>query len=229
VFDTLAQIHLIRGRYDTAADFLGRAGDAYGAYGRQTSHWYEWSVRVLGARLALRRGALEEAVALADEILQGGAPPLDALQATLIAAEALTAANRLAEAEQRLASAANTLDPTVAPATWGEFLRLRGEQYAKNGSAADAYHDFSQSTALPELLERETAAALFEAASADSTVVYVNLPGGDVRVVACAGCDADAALSLARSAAHGPAYGRGAIVVEPLGRDREGARFVLVA
>ena len=56
VFDTLAQIHLIRGRYDTASDFLGRASEAYGAYGRQTSQWYEWSVRVLGARLALRRG-----------------------------------------------------------------------------------------------------------------------------------------------------------------------------
>src|SRR3989442_1843832 len=121
VFDTLAQIHLIRGRYDTASEFLGRASEAYGAYRRQTSQWYRWSVRVLGARLALRRGALGEAVALADEILQGGAPPLDALQATLIAAEALTAANRLAEAEQRLASAANTLGPTGAPDTWGEF------------------------------------------------------------------------------------------------------------
>jgi tetratricopeptide (TPR) repeat protein len=40
VFDTLAQIHLIRGRYDTASDFLGRASEAYGAYGRQTSKWY---------------------------------------------------------------------------------------------------------------------------------------------------------------------------------------------
>src|SRR5207247_6508661 len=67
VFDTLAQIHLIRGRYETASDFLGRAGEAYGAYGRQTSRWYEWSVRVLGARLALRRGAPDEAVTLSDE------------------------------------------------------------------------------------------------------------------------------------------------------------------
>src|SRR6185503_18955189 len=41
VFDTLAQIHLVRGRYDTASDFLGRASEAYGAYGRQTSQWYE--------------------------------------------------------------------------------------------------------------------------------------------------------------------------------------------
>ena len=65
------------------------------------------------------------------------------------------------------------------------------------------------------------------AASADSTVVYVNLPGGDVRVVACAGCDADAARSLARLAAHGLAYGRGAIVVEPLGRDLASARQII--
>ena len=119
VFDTLAQIHLIRGRYETASDFLGRAGEAYGAYGRQTSRWYEWSVRVLGARLALRRGAPDEAVTLSDEILSAGAPPSDALQATLIAAEALIAAERLDEAEQRLASAADALDPKVAPAAWG--------------------------------------------------------------------------------------------------------------
>src|SRR4029077_14954858 len=121
VFDTLAQIHLIRGRYDTASDFLQRAGDAYGAYGRQTSQWYEWSVRVLGARLALRRAALDEAVARVDEILQAGTPLFAALRATLIAAEARTAGNRLGEAEQRLAAAADGLDPKVAPAAWGEY------------------------------------------------------------------------------------------------------------
>src|SRR5258706_16457199 len=77
VFDTLAQIHLIRGQYDTARDFLGRASEAYGAYGRQTSHWYEWSVRVLSARLALRSGSHDEALSRADEILHAGAPPLD--------------------------------------------------------------------------------------------------------------------------------------------------------
>ena len=37
VFDTLAQIHLIRGRYDTAGELLARAADAYGDYGRETS------------------------------------------------------------------------------------------------------------------------------------------------------------------------------------------------
>src|SRR3989441_4913600 len=278
VFDTLAQIHLIRGRYDTASDFLGRASEAYGAYGRQTSQWYEWSVRVLGARLALRRSELDDAVARVDEILQAGAPPFDALQATLIAAEALTAANRLPEAELRLASAAEALDPKTAPAAWGEYLRLRGAVHAKGNSAVDAYHDFSQSAALldllgeryqsalshlalgrlvaetgarsvaerhlstafaifqqlgaerdlddtraaqallttigtgqyvispadaddaivrrivdaaalPELLGRETAAALFEAAAGDCAVVYVDMPGGDVRIIASAGCE----------------------------------------
>jgi len=49
VFDTLAQIHFIRGHYDAASEFLARAGDAYVANGRQTSQWYEWSVRVLAA------------------------------------------------------------------------------------------------------------------------------------------------------------------------------------
>jgi DNA-binding NtrC family response regulator/tetratricopeptide (TPR) repeat protein len=318
VFDTLAQIHLIRGRYDTASEFLARASEAYGAYGRQTSQWYEWSVRVLGARLALRRAALDEAVARVDEILQAGAPPFDALQATLIAAEALTAANRLVEAEQRLATAADVLDPKVAPAAWGEYLRLRGLLHAKTASGSDAYHDFAQSAALldllgeryqaglshlalgrlvaetgarsvaerhlnqalaifqqlgaerdledtraaqalltkvgtgqylispadaddaivrrivdaaalPDLLGRETAAALLESASADSTVIYVVQAGGDVRVIAAAGCDEDTARALARATAAGHAYTRGTLVVEPLGRDAEGPRFGLVA
>src|SRR5471032_2286392 len=152
VFDTLAQIHLIRGRYDTASDFLGRASEAYGAYGLQTIRWYEWSVRVLGALLALRRGSLDDAIARVDEILQAGAPPFDALQATLIAAESLIAGNKLPEAEQRLAIAADAIDPRGAPAAWGEYLRLRGALHAKASSGADAYHDFSQSAALLDLL-----------------------------------------------------------------------------
>src|SRR6185369_10660540 len=318
VFDTLAQIHLIRGAYDTASDFLGRASDAYGAYGRQTSQWYEWSVRVLGARLALRRAALDDAVAQVDELLEAGAPPFDALQATLIAAEALIAGNRLPEAERRLAIASEMLDPKVAPAAWGEYLRLRGSLHANTNSGADAYHDFSQSAALldllgeryqsglshlalgrlvaetgarsvaerhltkaltifeqlgaerdaadthvaqallttvgtgqyvispadaddaivrrivdaaalPDLLGRETAAALMEASAADCAVIFVQLPGGDVRVVATAGWEVEAGRALARSSTNGSPYGRGTIAVEPLGRDTEGPRFGLIA
>jgi DNA-binding NtrC family response regulator/tetratricopeptide (TPR) repeat protein len=160
VFDTLAQIHLIRGQYDTASEYLARAGEAYGAYGRQTSLWYEWSVRVLGARLALRRLDFDQAVALADEIVAAGAPPFDALQATLIAAEALIAAGRVTEAEQRLSAVVDTLDPQVSPAAWGEYLRLRGALQARKAGQADAYHDFSQSAALFDLLGERYQAAL---------------------------------------------------------------------
>ena len=319
VFDTLAQIHLMRGRYEVASEFLARAVEAYGAYGRQTSHWYEWSVRILGARLALRRGSLDEAVTLADDILAAGAPPFDALQAMLIAAEALTLAGRLSEAGPRLASAADVLDPQVAPAAWGEFLRLRGELHAATGEPADAYHDFAQSAALldllgeryqsglshlaigrlvartgarsvaehhldkafalfkqlgaerdladteaaqrlltnvgsgeyvispadaddamvrrivdaaalPDLLGRETAAALVEAAAADGAIVFVEPASGDVRVLATAGgFDPDTARALARAAHQGQSYGRGTLVVERLGRDSAGPRYALLA
>jgi DNA-binding NtrC family response regulator/tetratricopeptide (TPR) repeat protein len=316
VFDTLTQIHLVRGEYQTAAEYLGRAIDSYGAYGRQTSRWYEWSVRVLGARLALRDGRLDEAVSLADEILAAGAPPFDALQATLIAAEALVAAGRLDDAARRLAAVADSLDPRVAPAAWGEYLRLRGALHARSGSAADAYHDFAQSVtvldllgeryqaalshlalghlvagtgarsvaerhldqaasvfrqlgaerdltdtnaartlltnigsgeyvlspadaddaivrriveaaALPDLLGRETAAALFEASGGDAAVVFVQLAGGEIRLVAFAGCDADTARTLARQASAPPSNGQ-AVLLEPLGREVEGPRFALV-
>ncbi len=327
VFDTLAQIHLIRGEYDVASEFLGRAGEAYGAYGRQTSRWYEWSVRVLSARLALRRGALAEAVTLADAILAAEAPAFDALQATLIAAEALTAAGRLSEAEARLTRAADGLDPRGAPAAWGEYLRLRGAVRARSGAPADAYHDLAQSTtlldllgeryqaalshlalgrlvaetgarsvaerhldkalavfqqlgaardlvdtsaardllgrpgsgeylaspsdaddaivrrivdaaALPDLLGRETAAALLEAADGDGAAVFLELvqegtdsprDDRDIRIVATAGVDHAAGHALARSALLGQGYGRGVLVVEPLGKSDEGPRFALLA
>src|SRR5262249_55183926 len=149
-----------RGRYDAASECLGRAGEAYGAYGRQTSRWYEWSVRVLGARLALRRGLHDEAIARADEIIEAGAPPSDAVQASLIAGEALIASNRLPEAQKRLAVVAEAIDPRVAPANWGEYLRLRGAIQARSGSGADAYHDFSQSAALLDLLGERYQSAL---------------------------------------------------------------------
>ncbi len=317
VLDTLAQIHLIRGNYDVADDFLRQAGEAYGGYGSQASRWYEWSIRVLGARLALKRCQLEQAVRLADEIIDAPAPPADRTQATLIAAEALIGANRTDEARQRLAAAAEDLDPKSAPAAWGEYLRLRGSLHEALGSAVEAYHDFSQSAtlldllgeryqaglthlalgrlvaragarsiaerhlkqaldiferlgaqrdlaetraarelltsvgsgepvispadaddvivrrivdaaALPELLGRETAAALLEAAGADAAVVFVQLPDNAVEIVASIGCDADTAATLAQSAGAGRSFGRGVTVVEALGRDREGPRLGLI-
>ncbi len=164
VFDTLAQIHLIRGHYDVASDFLARASDAYGAYGRQTSRWYEWSVRALSARLALRRGDFAGALAQADDMVAAGAPAFDALQAALIAADALMADGALAEAGRRLATAAEGLDAETAPATWGEFLRLRGALHALQGASADAYHDFAQSATLLELIGERYQAALSQLA-----------------------------------------------------------------
>ena len=54
VFDTLAQIHLIRGEHEQASRCLQKAREAYGE--TLASRWYQWSVRALEARLALRRG-----------------------------------------------------------------------------------------------------------------------------------------------------------------------------
>src|SRR5690349_2225173 len=65
VFDTLAQIHLMRGSYERAGEYLRLAGEAYGAYGSHTMRWYEWSLKVLGVKLAIRRGAHDEALAMA--------------------------------------------------------------------------------------------------------------------------------------------------------------------
>ncbi len=160
VHDTLAQIYLVWGNYDAARDSLERARESYGAYGRQTSRWYDWSVRVLLSRLALRRGALQEAVTVADDTIAAGAPAFYALQATIIAAEALAAAGDLERADERLRLAAEQVDPRSAPATWAEYLRMRGALHERNGRSSEAYHDYVQSATLLDLLGERYLAAL---------------------------------------------------------------------
>ena len=319
VYDTLAQMSLMRGDYENAAEYLRQAAEAYGAYGRNTSRWYEWSLRVISARLATRRGRPDEALAIADEIAKStNAPPAETIEAELIAAEALLSADRVDEAERRLTQVEPRLDPRTTPGAWGEFLRLRGDLRARQTRTTEAYHDIAQSSSvfelvgeryqaavsqlalarlaakagakstadrhyeyaadvfkalgatrdleqvqaamasaqppgtgeyvgspadaddalvrrlvdaavLPDLLARELAATLLEAVTADATAVFVELPGGDVRLIAHAGSDADHARSLARRALQENGQSGSALIVEPVGREHDGPRFVVLA
>ena len=78
---------------------------------------------------------------------------------------------------------------------------------------------------LPDLLARETATALRETLETDAAVVFVAAPGGEVRVVAAAGCDTDVARALGRAASQGSReYGEGLLLTESLGRDHDGPR-----
>ena len=316
VFDTLAQIHLMRGSYERAGEYLRLAGEAYGAYGSHTMRWYEWSLKVLGVKLAIRRGAYDEALTMADQLAYApGVPPSDAIQADLAASEALLSAGRLEDAEKRLQVCEDRLDPRGAPGTWGEFLRIRGLIHEQTSRPSAAYHDFAQSAnvfdllgeryqaalshlsmgrlaaeagsmraaerylnlaenvfktlgaqrdlneaaaarevlargtaadssgdgtdadeaivrrlvdaaILPELLARETTAALMETLEAESVVVFVAPPAGDLRVLAAAGVDQDAARAVALAASQGTREHRGnPLVLESLGRNHDGARF----
>jgi DNA-binding NtrC family response regulator/tetratricopeptide (TPR) repeat protein len=188
VFDTLAQIHLMRGSYERAGEYLRLAGDAYGAYGSHTMRWYEWSLKVLGVKLAIRRGAFDEALAMADALANApGVPPSDAIQADLAASEALVAAGRLEEAEKRLQACEDKLDPRGTPGTWGEFLRIRGLIHEQTSRPSAAYHDFAQSANVFDLLGERYQAALShlsmgrisaEAGSMGAAERYLNLAEG---------------------------------------------------
>ena len=315
VFDTLAQIHLMRGSYDRAEEYLRLASEAYGGYGTQTMRWYEWSLKVLGVKLATRRGAYDDAVAMADALAEApGVPQSDAIQADLAACEALIAAGRLEDAGQRLEACEGRLDPRGAPANWGEFLRIRGMVREQSGQPQAAHHDFAQSATVfdllgeryhaavsqlalgrlaaaagtsslaeryldqasaefatlgaqrdldearairnrlaasssvspsvsppdahegivrrlvdaavfKDLLARETASALLESTDASRVVVFIESPGGDVHVIAAAGCDAGTAASLAHAARQGQStHAGGPLLVESLGKDPGGAR-----
>jgi tetratricopeptide (TPR) repeat protein len=161
VFDTLAQIHLIRGDHREAGRAVARAREAYGEYGTQTSQWYEWSLRVLDARIALRRGDAAGALARAGELLATpGVPPGYAIQAELIAVEALLASGDRDEAQRRLHDVAARIEPRGMTGPWGECLRLRGRLHALDDRPGDAYHDFAQSVSVFELLGERYQAGL---------------------------------------------------------------------
>jgi DNA-binding NtrC family response regulator/tetratricopeptide (TPR) repeat protein len=161
VFDTLAQIHLIRGEHEAASRCLQKAREAYGEYGSQTSRWYQWSLLVLESRLALRRGQPGPAVALASDVAKAPeAPPAYVLQGELIAVEALMASNLNDEAQRRLDAIAGRINPVSMSGTWGEFLRLRGRLHRVSGRSTEAYHDFGQSVSVFELLGERHQAGL---------------------------------------------------------------------
>ena len=153
--------------YENAAEYLRQAAEAYGAYGRNTSRWYEWSLRVISARLATRRGKPDDALAIADEIAKStNAPPAETIEAELIAAEALLSADRVDEAEHRLSQVESRLDPRTTPGAWGEFLRLRGDLRARQTRTTEAYHDIAQSSSVFELVGERYQAAVSQLALA---------------------------------------------------------------
>jgi len=161
VFDTLAQIHLMRGSYERAGEYLRQASDAYAEHGSTAIRWYEWSLRVLGVKLAIRRGDHEKAIAIAEEMVgTPNVPPSDAIQAELAACEALVAGGRTREAETRLEACEARMAPRSAPASWGEFLRIRGTVHEKSNRPAAAHHDFAQSASVFDLLGERYHAAL---------------------------------------------------------------------
>lgn len=161
VFDTLAQIHLVRGQHEEASRAVEKAKEAYGEYGAHTNRWYQWSLRVLEARLALRGGQERVALAMANDIAAAEAAPAGyAVQAELVAIEALLVSGARPDAEERLDRVARRIDPNSMSGVWGEFLRLRGRVRAASGQATDAYHDFGQSVSIFELLGERYQAGL---------------------------------------------------------------------
>ena len=128
VFDTLAQIHLVRGNHEDASRACSdrarpTATRTAGISGR---------CRRSRRALALRRGDAAQALAIATQIARADdVPAAYATQAELIAVEALLASGRRDEAEQRLTAASGLMPAAGMSSVWGEFLRLRGRVHAR--------------------------------------------------------------------------------------------------
>jgi hydrogenase-4 transcriptional activator len=153
VYDTLAQIHMMRGTYERAMEYVRLASDAYAAHPSQSMRWYEWSLRVLGLRITVRREDFQAALAMASDLCRApGVPESEALHGELLACEALVAIGQLDDAKRRLEQCEARLEPQDSTVTWAEFLRVRGLVAAGSGRARAAHHDFAQSARVFDLL-----------------------------------------------------------------------------
>jgi len=104
-----------------------------------------------------------------------------------------------------------------------------GENVVSPADADDALvRRVVDAAALPELLARETAGALFDASAGNVAIVFEELPDNDVRLVASVGCDAETARTLARTHAHAQSRGNDRVFAESLGHHAGGARVALV-
>jgi DNA-binding NtrC family response regulator/tetratricopeptide (TPR) repeat protein len=218
VFDTLAQIHLIRGNHEEAGRCLHRSRDAYGDPGAHSNRWYQWSVRVLEGRVALRGGRPEEALDIADDIAGAtDVPSHYSAQAELVAAEALLALGQHERADERLASVSARLQAGGVTSIWGECLRLRGRVHALAGRPTEAYHEFGQSVSVFDLLGERYQAGLSYlelgrlAASAGARSRASRYLGDATAIFEALGAEPD--LAEARAAASSmPAPGTGPFV-----------------
>jgi hydrogenase-4 transcriptional activator len=114
------------------------------------------------------------------------------------------------------------MDATSPQAGTGGFVGVQME-----GDAAIVQR-LVDASVTPSLLAREGATALLEAADAEAAVLFVQASGGQVHVLAAAGCDRTEAVALAHAAVIG---GRAArpLFSEAIGRAPEGQRMAVLS
>src|SRR5258708_6477848 len=185
VFDTLAQIHLVRGNHEDASRALQRSREAYG----DSSRWYQWSVQALEARLALRRGDAVHALATATQIAHAdGVPTAYATQAELIAVGALLAAGRPTDAYHDLGQSVSVFELLGEKYQAGlshlELGKLAGAAGARSRATrylSDARAIFESLDAQPDL--RETQAAMASISTAATGAFLGSSIDGDAALV----------------------------------------------
>jgi hypothetical protein len=152
VFDTIAQIHLIRGEHDAAMPLPAEAREAYGEFGVQGTRWYQWSLHVLEARLALRRGQPgrpSQSRPMCESGRRARGVSLTSRAARHRGAADLGRSRQCAGASGH---PRDRLDRCVISGTWGEYFSATWAAAREAGRVSDGYHDVAQSVSVFELL-----------------------------------------------------------------------------
>jgi DNA-binding NtrC family response regulator/tetratricopeptide (TPR) repeat protein len=130
------------GSCESALDEIDR--DA-AASGRDRPSWYQPLFRLTRARLLLRRGQPEEAVAVLDDAIRLGARHSDSVRLRLLKADALIGLGRLDESEGVM-DEIMPLSGSCSPAVAAEIERVKGELLAKLGRPTEGRRHLERAT-----------------------------------------------------------------------------------
>ena len=131
VFDSLAQIHLIRGQHEEADRCLLKRARSLRRARIANRPLVSMVIAGPAGACGVAPGQPGPAVALASDVAKSvDAPPGYVLQAELIAVEALLASNLVEEAQRRLDAVAGRISPTAMSALGANFCACAGGSIA---------------------------------------------------------------------------------------------------
>jgi len=152
VLDTLAYLHLLRGRIDEADELTRRSMEVI--ENSKNTLWVEINTRMTMGRSLMIKGRYQEArdvLEIGVEVCRRGSTTRFMADVRLLLADALLALGEVEQAAAHVEIVRDFLSDTPSMMAWGLMMRLNAKVQAASGHIAAAIQSLGQSTSVYEL------------------------------------------------------------------------------